>query len=171
MNSRVGSWLRLTWHDILAILAFIVAIGLASVAGDSPWLATVGAPLILAVWQIRQANVSESAVREQIQSELTTRNRELCEANILEALRQAVRIMAPDHASARANVMLAGDDERLSIAYHFNMASAPDHGMRFDKYQGCAGHAWAMGEQACADLEGVADSELRTSSRRWRLQP
>lgn len=169
MDSRVAHWLRLTWHDLLAIAAFSLALCIANTAGDVSWPVSVGtlvAPLTLGVWQIRQANISESVVRERIRSELATRNRELCEANIVEALRQAVRIMIPGDDNPRANIMLIDDDSKLFIAYHFNMAGAPDLNMRFDKYQGCAGHAWALGDQAFADLEGEDDSEL---TKTWKL--
>ena len=150
---------------------FGIAIALANLAGGSTWPVWVGtliAPLILGGWQIRQGNLSDLKLREQVERDLSSRNRELCEANILEALRQGMRIMAPSAPGTRSNLMLIDDDNRLFIAYHLNMADAPDHGVRLDKYQGCAGHAWALGEQAVADLESVPEGELRRS---WKLTP
>lgn len=155
----------------MAVGVFAIAIAIANAAGESSWpvwLGTLVGPLTLGLWQIRQGNVSEMTVRERVERELANRNRELCEANILEALRQAARMMAPAETGARSNVMLVGGDNRLFVAYHFNMADAPDHGLRLDRYQGCAGHAWALGDQASADLQGVPNSELRMS---WKLSP
>lgn len=166
-----ASSLRFSKGDLSVIAAFVIAIAVANAVGGVPWpvwIGTLVAPVVLGSWQIRQGNISKARVLEEVQSELNKRNRELSEANINEALRQAARIMSPNDPNGRANVMLIGSDNRLHIAYHFNMAEAPDLGVRFDKYQGCTGHAWALGEQAFADLKDIDEAELR---RTWKLSP
>jgi len=138
----------------VSVVAYGVPLALKVFTSISDWVVylifAIGmfASLVANVWAVAQARHNEDRAKQEALEAIEDKQRFV----IAKLLPLVAREICPDsRVPIRANVMLIDKDE-LYIAYSWNMGEAPDLGIRLGIRQGCAGHAWASGEQMFGDL-------------------
>lgn len=108
-----------------------------------------------------------------VQSEKEWKRRwELAQSLFEDACRATMPLMTkvPDRAGALVFLpegSKAGP-QMLIARLKYNKQNKPDRDLRFERWQGCAGHGWARGDQMVADLAEVSEQEL---AQTWKLTP
>jgi glucose uptake protein GlcU len=112
-------------------------------AGAVAIIVTVGASVVSLEIENEAQDAKERATRQELARSLVE---DLC--------RTTVRAMSRCPEQTGVIVFLPDQSGTLQSTYTLHKEGKPDRDLRFAKYEGATGHAWATGEQFCAKPDG-----------------
>jgi hypothetical protein len=163
---------RLRRLDYLALACTLIGVSGTTVLtlaqfGSPSW------PLIVVGIVVIVVTVGGSALGLAVENEAQdarerATRRELAGALVEDLCRSTIRGISRCPAKTGAVVFLPDSDGVLASAYTFQKEQMPDRNLRFAKYEGATGHAWATGEQTWARLDEATEEDL---ARIYKLSP
>lgn len=163
---------RLRRLDFLALGLTFIGVsgttGLTLAQFGSPSLPLVVVGLVVIVVTVGGAALGLAVENEAQDAKERATRQELAGALVENLCRTTVRAISRCPAQTGVIVFLPDGGDILKSTYTFQKDKKPDRNLRFAKYEGATGHAWATGEQVWARLDEATEADL---ARTYKLSP